>query len=138
MFDFTYTPGEEPMTQTVILFYSEQLNLPLFTLRPESMFDTIKQFLGFKDIDFDNCPIFSELYFLKGNDEGAIRHLFDEKKIKFYEAHKDVNTEGSGNFLIFYRHRIKVEPASIPLFLEEGVQVLNLFHSNLIRIEVEK
>ena len=44
--------------QTVVLFRSDQLDLPQFTLRREHVFHKLAATFGHQDIDFDDYPTF--------------------------------------------------------------------------------
>ncbi len=75
VFDYAYTTGggqhSQQWRQTVILFESDDMNLPEFTLRPENIFHKIGQVFGYKDIDFDSHPEFSKRYLLQRRKRGS-------------------------------------------------------------------
>ena len=113
--------------QTVISFWSRKLNLPSFSLRPEHIFHKIGGLLGYQDIDFDGRPGFSSAYLLRAADEEAVRRVFTERVLSFYEAQKGLNTEGDGDCLIHYRASKRVKPEGIRAFMEEGFRTFGLF-----------
>jgi hypothetical protein len=131
IFDYQYTTGSgrssHTWNQTIVCFYSPELELPGFALRPETFFDRIGSLFGYQDIDFDTHPLFSKSYLLRGKNEQAIRNLFQESVLSYYEDHSGLSTEGGGNYLIFYRASKKVKPENIRSLLEEGFEVLGLF-----------
>jgi len=131
IFDYRYITGSGKNShmwrQTVILFQSSQLQLPSFVLRPENVFHKIGSTFGYQDINFDSYPIFSKQYLLRGADEKAIRKIFKNKVLGYYDEHKSLSTEGDGDKLLFYRHSKRVSPQNIKIFQKEGFEVLKLF-----------
>lgn len=132
IFDYRYTTGggksSHTRSQTVVLYQSNRLQLPSFTLRPENVFHKIGKSFGYKDIDFDAHPIFSKQYLLRGGeDEQDIRKLFTERTLSYFDENKGLCVEGDGTQLMFYRSSKKVSPQNIPIFLETGLEVFKLF-----------
>jgi len=131
IFDYRYTTGggknSHTRSQTVVLYQSNRMQLTPFTLRPENVFHKIGKSFGYKDIDFDEHPIFSKQYLLRGEDEQEVRKLFTERALTYFDENKGFCVEGDGNQLLVYRSSKKVSPQNIPLFLETGLKVFNLF-----------
>jgi hypothetical protein len=131
IFDYRYTTGggknSHTWSQTVILYQSNRLQLPPFTLRPENVFHRIGKSFGYKDIDFDTHPLFSKQYLLRGEDETKVRMLFTERALSYFDEKKGFCVEGDGNQLLFYRSSKKVSPQNMPVFLETGIEVFNLY-----------
>jgi hypothetical protein len=131
LFDYRYTTGggrhNHVHDQTVLLFESERLALPLFTLRPEGVFHKMAGAFGYEDIDFDGSPAFSDAYLLKGGDEGRIRAIFSPEVRAYYTRHNRLCTEGEGGRLVHYRGGRRVSPEWIGSWLQEGLDVLDLF-----------
>ena len=131
VFEYAYTTGggqhSQHWRQTVILFESDGMDLPKFTLRPENIFHKIGQVFGYKDIDFDSHPEFSKRYLLKGENEEAVRATFGTQARSFYESDLKLSTEAAGPQLIHYRSGKRVSPDEISEFIKQGVRVLTLF-----------
>ncbi len=132
-FDYQFTAGggqhSSTSRQTVVCFRSESLRLPSFSLWPENIFHKIGSTFGYQDIDFEASPVFSSQYLLRGKDEQAIRRAFNPGVLAFYERHKGVCTEGEGDQLIYYRAAKRVKPDELSTFLDEGMNVFELFRS---------
>jgi hypothetical protein len=132
IFDYQYTTGHgrhrHTATQSVICLFLESAHLPTFCLRPEGVWHKVGGWLGYQDIDFEDYPLFSKNYLLRGDDEESIRNLFTYSVVAFYERETRLSTEGSGNKLLFYRHAVRVKPDEISPFLEKGLEVLALLH----------
>jgi len=131
IFDYQYTThgGQHPQThrQSLLFIRSPKLNLPDFSLRPENVFHKIGSAFGDKDIDFETHPIFSKSYLLRGDNEAAIRGLFNYELLNFIQSQQKISIEGSGDQLIFYRHKNRVKPEEVESFMEEGFQVFGQF-----------
>jgi len=131
IFEYRYTTGSGKSThhwrQSVIRFRLDGAALPAFSLRPEHVWHKIGAWFGYQDIDFDAYPAFSRKYLLRGNDENAIRDLFTNEVLAYYEQHAGLSTEGAGDTLLFYRHSRRVPPEKLRGFIEEGLKVLTLF-----------
>jgi hypothetical protein len=131
VFDYDYTTGggksSTTWRQTVICFRLDGPELPAFSLRPENVLHRIGAWFGYQDINFEDFPVFSKSYLLQGPSETAIRDLFTERLLTYYEGRPGLNTEGGGNRLLFYRHGKRVDPEKFRAFLEEGFEVLAAF-----------
>lgn len=116
---------------TLIFFKSATLNLPEFWLRPEQFLDKIITRFVYKDINFNDYPVFSKSYFLYGKDEATIRNLFTQSGIiRFLEREKGLCIECDGQGLIIYK-RIRGVPYTIPPtelheFINKGQQIYSL------------
>jgi len=131
LFEYRYrtNSGKHTQThrQTVLLFETARLQLPLFSLRPQGMLQRIAGMFGYQDINFENHPFFSESYLLRGHEEVQIRSLFDEEALCYFTRHEGLCVEGDGQRLVFYQRGQAVEPGWLEGFLEQGLDVLDLF-----------
>jgi hypothetical protein len=88
------------------LFATEiPVNIPDFALEPEGLWSKLSEMAGGKDIDFKDHPEFSKHYYLRGDDESAIRNLFTEPLLKFFEEHEEIHVECHRNKLLIYKRR---------------------------------
>jgi hypothetical protein len=73
VFDYIYVTGsgknQQTHFQTVVYLERPNLMLPMFALRPETIFHRMISALGYQDIDFGQRPDFSKQYLLRGQDE---------------------------------------------------------------------
>ncbi len=132
IFDYRYfiTSGNNnnrSREQTVACFDLPGAALPAFSLRPETVWSKMGAMLGGQDIDFDSAPDFSSRYILQGTDEAAVRRLFGDRVLAFYAARPGLCTEGGGDRLIFYRADKRVKPEALSAFLDEGLEIADLF-----------
>jgi hypothetical protein len=131
MFDYRYTTGSgkhsHTHSQSVLAFFTGQLVLPRFCLRPEQFFDKIGQVFGCDDIDFPSHPGFSGRYLLKGENEEQIRTMFSAQVLQYFEGQSGLSVEGAGSVLIFYRAGRKLPVKGMEAFLKEGFTVFGLF-----------
>jgi hypothetical protein len=132
IFDYKYTTGSgknsHTWIQTVAAFQVDSPPFPTFSLRPESVWDKIGAWMGYKDIDFPHAPIFSKNYLLRGSDETAIRALFTDQALFFFEANQGLSVEGDQDWLLVYRPNNRAKPDAMRALLEEGLRVLDQLH----------
>jgi hypothetical protein len=130
MFDYKYTimVGKTPVTyrQTIYFVNSKSLDLPIFMMKPENLMHRLGTYFGIDDIDFEDYPVFSDTYLLKGEDEDYVRHHFDDKILKFFSNTTGWTIEASNFYLLFYRDKelIPVEELSDFFKMGEGVYAL--------------
>jgi hypothetical protein len=131
IFDYRYTIGGGKSSHTynqtvaVVKLYSV---IPLFYLGPQYFFHRIGEMFGSKDIDFEKYPVFSKMYLLKGGSEHAIRQLFNDEVISYFEKQpKGVNIESDGKRIAYYRLSKRVKPEQLDSFLEEASKVVGFF-----------
>jgi hypothetical protein len=131
IFDYTFSvgsgKGRRTSQQSVIAFRFAGPNLSTFLLRPEGFWDKIGSWMGYRDIDFDDYPVFSRSYLLRGNEEKVVRQLFSAPILDYFTDNPGLAVEGGGPILLYYRPRKRVEPQNVRTFMEEGWKVLTLF-----------
>jgi len=109
IFDFVYTSkyadrsnSSKPSTLRAVFFKFKGKKLYKFELFPENFFEKIKQLFGSADIDFNEYPIFSKRYVLKGEDESEVRTRFSKQLITNVENKKGVCIESRESCLLTY------------------------------------
>ena len=130
VFDYIYVTGSGKNRQThyqsVIYLEPGNLNLPYFSLRPESFLHKIFTAFGYQDIDFGQRPEFSKRYILRGQDELGIRQTFNDRLLSFYETYEGTCTDAGGNQLLLFRSGHRYEPHEIQSFIALALNLLNL------------
>jgi hypothetical protein len=132
VFDYHYTlragKQQQTVSQTVVCFRLARAGLPSFSLRPGNCFHKLGQWFGYQDINFESHPNFSGKYLLRGADEAAIREVFTDDVLGWYEAAgSNLCTEGNGDLLLFHRQGGLIDPKDVRGLLEDGFVVLGLF-----------
>jgi len=131
IFDYRYTTGSGKSrtrhNQTIVQFKSDRLRLPSFELRPENFFHKIAGSFGYQDIDFEMNPKFSKQYLLRSDQDQACRELFSFNRLHYFEENKGLSVEGKQDILIFYHPNRTEKPSDLKTFLDQGVQIYNLF-----------
>lgn len=127
IFDYKYSTGSGKNKQTptfsAVLATSPDLRLPQFTLTPEHLFHRLGDFFGFKDIDFEEDPKFSDQFQLKGADEQSIRQFFTSERRTALSSLGDVSVEGNGASFLFYRRGHLKDAAQLSSMIEEGYSI---------------
>ena len=131
LFDYVYTVGhgkhQHTHYQSVAYFEPRNLNIPFFSLRPESFMHKFIAALGYQDIDFGNRPTFSSKYLLRGTDEQGIRNTFSDALLAFYETNQGISTDGGGNQLFIFRQGYRTPPQEAQSFINWALQLQNLY-----------
>ena len=131
LMDYTYAIGTGKTTaiynQTLLLLHRDNLALPEFVLAPEGFFKRIGQLFGAQDFDFEEHPVFSQLFQLQGWDEAAVRALFNSAVITALEQRPGFSIEGREGYLVVYRGNKRPKPREMPRFIEEAGEVAGLF-----------
>ncbi len=126
IFDYRYTTGsgkqQSTHKQTIAALESNKLSVPPFSLRPENFFDKVGSLLGFKDIDFEDHPVFSAMFVVKGPDQVAIKAFFDPSLLDFFAQRPNIMVEGNSGRLVYYRPGIR-KPDEIQNLLGEAYKV---------------
>jgi MFS superfamily sulfate permease-like transporter len=76
--------------------------IPDFSLTQENFISKVLQTVGYHDINFNDYPLFSEKFLLKGEEESQIRKFFTKTLIHFFENHTQFNVECVENRILVY------------------------------------
>jgi MFS superfamily sulfate permease-like transporter len=129
LFDLSYSEGafiaKEDLRSTFLQIKVPK-KMPVFALDKENFMTTILHLSGMHDIDFKKNPDFSRRFYLRGEDEKAIRAFFTDDLIYFFESHPAFYLESNGDSLLI---RSKERLASI----QEIKQIL-AFAEELLKI----
>ena len=77
--------------------------IPIFTLDKEGLLYMLYDLAGFKDIAIDNHPDFNRRFYLRGEDEEAIRELFSDELVLFLESNPYYHVESNGHSLMILK-----------------------------------
>jgi hypothetical protein len=128
VFDYHFTVGggksQTVYHQTVCAVCDRRLRLPVFDLKPESIWNKLGALFGYEDIDFEEHPEFSRKYFLSGVGEAAVRALFRPEVRDTLEKRDGLSLEGAGDRFICFRANVRVEPGEIENLTRETLETL--------------
>ncbi len=124
VFDYEYyqSSGKSGhyVRQTVACLDLEPMQLPEFTLHPESIVDKIAVKLGGQDINFDQYPAFSSKYRLKSPREGEIRRAFTSSVLTWLEEQPNCCLECTGRRIIWYQDGNLIAPDQMQQFVGDA------------------
>lgn len=117
--------------QTVVAMRAEERagaeeRWPAFELRPEKLTDKVAAVFGKGDIDFEHRPEFSKKVLLRGEDEAAVRRLFDATRIRFFEQNPQWSVESDGEWLVVYRARHDCRAEHLDAFVADAQRIREL------------
>jgi MFS superfamily sulfate permease-like transporter len=129
--DITVSQGagiaQDDSVITVLLVTELEQHVPNFSLEPEQMWTKISEMAFGKDIDFTPHKEFSRKYYLRGDDEEAVRGFFNDNLIAYLENSPTVHVESHRNKLLVYEKRDTNSPSEINAalkFIEGFVNVI--------------
>jgi hypothetical protein len=127
VFDFGYGRGSRRHAETVATLESARLSLPPFALRPERTIDRLIPTIGRQDIDFEGAPAFSRRYFLRGDDEDAVRSLFTARRLAALEQHEPCAVAAAGARILYFEPDHLVWPGAFDAFVTRAGKIFDLF-----------
>ncbi|MEQ8360135.1 MAG: SulP family inorganic anion transporter [Cytophagales bacterium] len=86
---------------------------PVFTLEKEGFFEKVADMANSRDIDFDDHPVFSDKFLLKGPKEDEVRRFFNPALLQIIESNPIYHLESNGRKLIIYRFDRKKKEKAI-------------------------
>jgi MFS superfamily sulfate permease-like transporter len=107
--DITLTEGarmaQEDTKMTVIHVSDIDIAIPDFALEPEGLFTKLSELSFGKDINFEDHPQFSKMFYLRSDNEISTRRFFNENILSFLETHEGLHIESHRNKLLIYKKR---------------------------------
>ena len=91
---------------------------PDFALEPEALWTKFSELSFGRDIDFAEYPEFSRKYYLRGDDEPAIRRFFTEELIEFLQTQEPMHVESYRGKLLVYRKRAEASAADLKVMID--------------------
>jgi MFS superfamily sulfate permease-like transporter len=123
-------------THITVVYVSEFNNqIPDFACEPEGLWSSFSEFVHGKDIDFKEFPEFSEKYYLRGENEEAVRDFFSPHLVRFLEKNEDIHLECHRNKLLFYAKRDLLEASEIETLVSYAERVLKVVSQKVTQQE---
>ena len=138
--DITFNEGQaftaETFNTTIMILKLNQ-KIPIFSMEKEGVlgkiFDKVMAFTGYKDIDFEMYPDFSNKFLLKGNNESEIRSFFKDEIIRFFENNHIYHLESNGESLIIF-DKIKLARTDETIaFIKYGKELAKVLNENPVQ-----
>lgn len=103
--DITFDEGalqERIVYDTTVIVVEIREHLPTFVVEKEQLYDRIRQFRGFEDIDFDEDPEFSNTVLLKAEKKAAVKKVFGPELRALVTKNNQFHIECNGSELLFF------------------------------------
>lgn len=137
--DVTFSEGAAFTAETfntTLMVLRLNKKIPIFTMEKEGMFekifDRVMAFTGYKDIDFEMYPDFSEKFLIMGNKESEIRAFFTDEIIRFFENHQIYHLESNGEALVIFDKIKLARTDETVAFIEYGKELVTLLNGKTI------
>lgn len=103
-----------------------------FELRADALIEEygVLPLFGYRDVGFEHQPGFSEVYCLRGQDEPAMRQLFQPALLARLQQAPGWHVEGHEDRLAVYRAGRLVKPEGLFGFVEETARVAQIFRGD--------
>ena len=127
------------LLHTICIFSKDSLHLPSCYLRTQKLLlDFLGKLFGGQDIDFCEDPSFSKAFVLQGENEEAVRQVFDSKVRKGFLAYHDRDFVFEGNGEAFLVNKGKaIEPSELTAILEEAYQIMDILTTKNVKSSKE-
>jgi hypothetical protein len=83
--------------------------------------------LGKQDINFQHQQGFSNAYILRSEGENAVRSIFTDQVLSYFENHRGLTIEAKDDKLIYYRDGKLIKPDHMNSFLSDVLDLVRLF-----------
>lgn len=107
--DVTFSEGAAFTAETfntTLMILKLPKKIPVFTMEKEGVIDKIldrvRAYSGYKDIDFEMYPEFSNKFLISGNNESEIRDFFTNDIISFFDNNQIYHLESNGEAIIIF------------------------------------
>jgi len=136
--DVTFNEGAAFTAETfytTLMVLTLNKKIPVFSMEKEGVFerifDRVIAFTGYKDIDFEMYPGFSEKFLIMGNNEAEIRSFFTPEIINFFENHQIYHLESNGEALVVF-DKIKLARTDETMaFIDYGRELATLLNEKI-------
>ena len=136
--DVTFNEGAAFTAETfntTLMVLKLNKKIPVFTMEKEGVFekifDRVMAFTGYKDIDFEMYPDFSEKFLIMGNQASEIRSFFTDEIIRFFENHQIYHLESNGEALVIF-DKIKLARTDETIaFINYGKELATLLNGKI-------
>ena len=126
LFDITYSEGEfiaKEVVRSTMLYIKTSSSVPVFTLDKEGLLERLYALAGYRDIAIKNHADFSNRFYLRGENARAIKTLFTDELVLFFESNAYYHIESSKDgLLVFSKERI-ASIKEIKALLDFGVRL---------------
>jgi len=126
LFDVTFSEGEfiaKEVIRSTMLHIKTSSNVAVFTLDREGLLERLYALTGYKDIDIKNHADFSKRFYLRGENENAIRSLFNDELVLFFESNAYYHIESSKDGLLVFSKERMASIKEIKALLDFGLRL---------------
>ena len=134
--DITFNEGQAFTAETfntTVMVLKLNKKIPVFTMEKEGVlgkiFDRVMAFTGYKDIDFEMYPDFSNKFLLMGDNESEIRSFFTDDIIRFFENNHIYHLESNGEALIIFDKIKLARTDETTAFIKYGKELSRLLNT---------
>lgn len=136
VFDVIFTEGAFIALQQIraTMFYIKvEHKIPEFTLDKEGVFEFVKQYTEFSDIDIPGHPDFSKRFYLSGSDESGVLSFFTDDIILFLESNDYYHIESNKKGLLLFKKERLASVKEVKAMIDFGLRFEKLIKDKYAR-----
>ncbi|NIJ46516.1 MFS superfamily sulfate permease-like transporter [Wenyingzhuangia heitensis] len=125
LFDVVFTEGAfiaRQLIRSTVFHVKVDDPIPNFTLDKEGLFEYVKQFTNFADIEVENHPDFNKRFYLSGEDRQAVLDFFTDEIILFLESNIYYHIESNQNGLLIFKKERLASVKEIKAMIDFGLR----------------
>lgn len=132
--DLDYHEGEfivkEPKHASIVIV-DLPVELPEFILDKERLLDRVGQLAGFREINFKGHPDFNRRFKLRADKRFAMRRLFDDRIIRFFEGNPLYHIESNGRQLLIFEKDRLASVSEYKIMVSFALRLAQLLHDKI-------
>jgi len=139
VFDVEFTEGAfiaKEVIKTTVFHIKLDVNIPVFSLDKEGFLKHLYSLAGFKDIVIENHPDFNNRFFLSGENKKAIKSIFTDELILFFESNPYYHVESNGSSILILKKERLSSVQEIKAMIYFGQQLQGLLQIESLIEEV--
>lgn len=136
LFDVVFTEGAfiaRQLIRSTMLHVNLKHSIPEFTIDKEGLFEFVKQYTEFADIEIPNHPDFNKRFYLSGIDEMAILEFLTDDIVLFLESNSYYHIESNQNGLLIFKKERLASVKEIKAMIDFGLRFETLIKEKYAR-----
>lgn len=136
VFDVVFTEGAfiaRQLIRATMFHVKLDYSIPEFTLDKEGLFEFVKQYTEFSDIEIPNHPDFSKRFYLSGNKKTEILSFFTDDIVLFLESNDYYHIESNKNGLLIFKKERLASVKEVKAMIDFGLRFETLIKKNYAR-----
>jgi len=129
VFAHASSEGGNSSTRQSVYAFKTKAKAPRFYIRPKTISDKLKFIAGYNDINLEDCPEFSDRYYLQSpEDPVQFKKYFKENYLNLFIGTNYLWLESNGDTVIFFfEGKFSWQPIQIEEAMSDFMEIKSLF-----------